>query len=1298
MTKKTILGIFLAGIMLCGSIPLGFSEPILVQWEKTNDINKISCDNANHVFVMRDNGRPACVYEKTAQKLGWEIVDTSVSPVEYDFPLSSETLEDEYNSVSSQNNPNTSKSNLDRIGGVTPFTSIQFPDTVNVGEKFEIISSWQYFELNEDDEVDVLYTIKDNGHQNIVPTVIGFGNDHGGGIEFLSSDGYELTTYASGPETVDYVYEKFPPFQNTEVHTDNLTFRIEQVNDFPFDHISVTIDQYEEYIISITDNEDGTFSLLTEQHTAQSLDASLSDYMMNEKETERYDKVIVEGFRYEIPFICEEDPVCVESVRQAEAQTTPYPAREHWDTLADFVELENPDDVRAFLRTANMTDAIIDEFLELYPELDTKLKTQSFHPSLSFILPQAFADNHPSKVYVHGKFLILDKDRNAVTPVSAMVCAVDKTSSGVSTVTYRKLQYEDVDACKTLGSSGSFGFFTDNKDSNRSTAPADLGVALYLDGEVVEVTDQSNNGAYSSPSRFFNNYSSSGFLGFGTTTIKSGEIIKAFMLYQYVTDANKYVEDKFRKNIDKVILRWEDTGNNRINFVATNYDNNIIQIGFDQIPYVYPTQHEYGHHFMNSIYESNGGVMLDVPSSCNNHRLNLPEISSICVWEEGFAAFFPFMVNEVGQITRGVFMNNNNVNVVTEYDIENRVITYSDGSGDDDFSSGLNVEGNVASALYDIVDETGEANTGGDSKRYDDLNSLYSQFFKAFDTRPSTSDRTIPQQSWTEFKKDWDAENTEKLERVMYLNTLQPIYNSGIVVPPDADMNIYFNEDFESGNLNKWISTTQDDEFWHIVNPTTNSNAIPIPNFPTSNHVAVSEDCDQLCTLTLKDSIDMTKFKEAKLQIYRLVDGSIETGEGIIIEVSTNGGITWTNLVSWLSPEFEDNTWHGYDESTQNLSLDNYLTSNDFKFRIVAKSSSNNEDNQIDNVRLLVKFSNSGGGGCTVGCNPPQPPTTPSLTVTSPTEGQVFTGSTILVSAKSQLTGGLTIQQYNIIIDNGSPIGIINSGNDLNYYVRNLADGNHKIQIFAIPDITTYTKSATVNFVVSLPDNTPGGISISNSIPTITLLGNQIENIEINNPYTDAGATAADAEDGNLTGDIITSNPVDTTTLGSYTITYDVTDSSGNNAIQKSRTVTVTPSLLPVATVDYSSSILTVIEGDYFLVKFDYSQTLPRTSWASFEIIDSDGSLVKRNADLKLWNDKNLFSYDGVKWGGDLYYDKAYYGSYKYLLGDSIWVKIPTFTDGTTDGDKTYKIRVTEERGLVDFVTDEVTLTIRDAD
>jgi len=89
---------------------------------------------------------------------------------------------------------------------------------------------------------------------------------------------------------------------------------------------------------------------------------------------------------------------------------------------------------------------------------------------------------------------------------------------------------------------------------------------------------------------------------------------------------------------------------------------------------------------------------------------------------------------------------------------------------------------------------------------------------------------------------------------------------------------------------------------------------------------------------------------------------------------------------------------------------------------------------------------------------------------------------------------------------------------------------------------------------------------VDSTAPVITLLGVSPVTVEVGGTYTDAGATAADASDGDLTGSIATDDPVDTATVGSYTVTYDVTDSSTNAATQVTRIVNVTDTTAPVIT------------------------------------------------------------------------------------------------------------------------------------
>lgn len=104
---------------------------------------------------------------------------------------------------------------------------------------------------------------------------------------------------------------------------------------------------------------------------------------------------------------------------------------------------------------------------------------------------------------------------------------------------------------------------------------------------------------------------------------------------------------------------------------------------------------------------------------------------------------------------------------------------------------------------------------------------------------------------------------------------------------------------------------------------------------------------------------------------------------------------------------------------------------------------------------------------------------------------------------------------------------------------------------------------ATAVRSVIVEDSTP---------PSITLLGSTPVSVEAGSSYSDAGATATDSYDGDLTSSIATNNNVDSNTVGSYTVTYTVSDSSGNTATA-SRTVNVVDTTAPVITISGANPV-----------------------------------------------------------------------------------------------------------------------------
>jgi len=84
-------------------------------------------------------------------------------------------------------------------------------------------------------------------------------------------------------------------------------------------------------------------------------------------------------------------------------------------------------------------------------------------------------------------------------------------------------------------------------------------------------------------------------------------------------------------------------------------------------------------------------------------------------------------------------------------------------------------------------------------------------------------------------------------------------------------------------------------------------------------------------------------------------------------------------------------------------------------------------------------------------------------------------------------------------------------------------------------------------------------VTIVGNIPVLTLVGSDPVNLAVGDTYVEAGATCIDTEDSDISASVVdTRFIVNTSTAGTYVVTYDCTDGDGNSAIQITRTVNVT--------------------------------------------------------------------------------------------------------------------------------------------
>ncbi|QRM90408.1 DUF5011 domain-containing protein [Lacinutrix sp. WUR7] len=170
-------------------------------------------------------------------------------------------------------------------------------------------------------------------------------------------------------------------------------------------------------------------------------------------------------------------------------------------------------------------------------------------------------------------------------------------------------------------------------------------------------------------------------------------------------------------------------------------------------------------------------------------------------------------------------------------------------------------------------------------------------------------------------------------------------------------------------------------------------------------------------------------------------------------------------------------------------------------------------------------------------------------------------------------------QDIDLVLDaNGNatllPEQIDNAGN-LSTYECGLDSWSVSKSNFDCSDIGPNTVTLTITDIngnVATCDATVTVVDETAAI--ITLTGANPQVIEVCDIYTELGATANDNCDVNITSNInIDDSIVDTNVVGSYSVTYNVTDANNNDATEVTRTVNVVDTTIPVISLTGNATI-----------------------------------------------------------------------------------------------------------------------------
>jgi hypothetical protein len=171
--------------------------------------------------------------------------------------------------------------------------------------------------------------------------------------------------------------------------------------------------------------------------------------------------------------------------------------------------------------------------------------------------------------------------------------------------------------------------------------------------------------------------------------------------------------------------------------------------------------------------------------------------------------------------------------------------------------------------------------------------------------------------------------------------------------------------------------------------------------------------------------------------------------------------------------------------------------------------------------------------------------------------------------------------------------------------------------------------------------------------PVLTLLGTSPVALYVGDVYTDAGATASDDIDGNITANIVTTSTVDTSTEGNYTVTYHVSDNAGNVATLV-RQVNVAAVLVDeVPTITISGEDVTLVIGDAYtdagatasdaedgVLTVSVNSTVDTATAGDYEVIytatDSAGQSVSKSRSVKVITAAELHTKANIPYDSNL--------------------------------------------------------------
>ncbi len=837
------------------------------------------------------------------------------------------------------------------------------------------------------------------------------------------------------------------------------------------------------------------------------------------------------------------------------------------ELFADFLKEYYPDEnYEEFLSSMNYSNEYIDQLMYDRPDLDT----QSFTSVFNFTLPSIFSQGPPPFGFVTGTVENYDSI-GVLEPVNgAKVCALDfNVGIGYSS---DELFNGSTPICDITDINGDFSFAVPLTDTEGDGTTPDLIMNIKADNGKFNIGRDLVDRETSE--EIFTTFTgvdddvqidiTSVYFDYGTFTINQGSIISEVMWVQNTLQSTyDWYLDTLQYDVPPVIINWDPfacqgvgifPGTDEI-FIDSSTTRMDTYCGIPNSVLDHPDtiRHEYAHHTHIQIYQDLGSAfpLLNCP---NNHSAVTPGGDSGCAWIEGWSSFVPLAIdNDPNYEAAGI------VGII---DYENRVFPPDPKFEGLPWIDGINGEGSVTAALYDLVDTNNE---GGD-----DRSNLLPDIWATFTDPLEVGSETIIAENILEYVEDWQDSNRPDLQSTFEHNTiLDPI----IVVPPVLGTLDSFLDDFERSddNFPDWTEIGE----WGTDTPEERNGDLPA----NSIRVAHIQNCIPDCSLTMNDAVNLSQYDSATLSLYRWLENSIDTTDFLKVEASGDDGQNWDTLVTW-SEESDDEIWH-----FETFDLASYIDSTAFQVRFVV-SSSFTEEVEIDHVLIEGTSADT---------------TSPNITINSPQNGAILTQSTFTVSgiASDSESGIIQVQ---ISIDGGPQQTAI--GTTLwSIIVSGLSTGQHTIVMRATNGEGLETNTSilvTVSTVPDPPTNLLANVVSANEISLIWSApvndgDSPVTGYQIERNLNSAGFSVLVSDTGSISTDFL-----DTTLSGGDTAEYRTSAINVIGTGSASSSATATTPLLndtPVVTISSPS------DGSAF------DDDIPRITFTASATDDTDGNI-----------------------------------------------------------------------------------------